>query len=87
MIFHSVLLLVILGVETAIIVQGLPVDRHALGSRFSYSLDALFCAHMYEIDRRTSPFGHSEDSPEGNILGFIAMYEMHIPPFVSFFNR
>ena len=51
MVLHAVFFLVIVGVEAAVVVQGLAVYGHSLGTGFPDGLDTLPSADVDEIHR------------------------------------
>ena len=83
-VLHPVFLFVVVGVEAGVVVQGFAVGGDAPAAGFADGVDALAGADMDEIDRGARPFGHPEDAAEGDILGFVAVDEGHIPPLVAF---
>ena len=84
-VLHAVLFLVVLGVEAAIIVQGLAVDGEPLGAGLADGVDAFGGGHVDEVDRGAGPFGDADDPAEGNVLGLVAVDQVHVPPLVLLF--
>ena len=60
MVLHTVLFLVVLLVEAAVVVQSLAVDRAAVAAGLRDVLDALLRTDVHEVDRRAGPLSHPQ---------------------------
>ena len=77
MVLHTVLFLVVLLVEAAVVVQRLAVDRAAVAAGLHDVLDALLGTDVDEVDGRAGPLCHLQRAGEGNILRLGAMHQRH----------